>query len=176
VSLESELKRWFNSHAGQARVKEEGKKARAAGKVFGSGLSADKTSEYYEGQLVALIRDYCMAAGFEFGDYLELLDTKYNEKTDQYEVQLKFDPDKIHRPSLYPVKYPEGAYDIVALMEHGYDAKDNVYGWWHGRMTFSWAYREGAHFIRNAIEDFNERFKGQAEAFMDDKYDLEIID
>lgn len=82
--------------------------------------------------------------------------------------------DDLHRDSLYSDGY-DGIDNIVALLNNGYHAKNYVYGDWEGhaptgesvldgRSIDTSAYirsrkdREGLHFIRQAIQDFNGNY------------------
>ena len=85
--------------------------------------------------------------------------------------------DDLRRDSLYPEGY-DGVYNIVALLNNGYHARDYVYGSWDGhsprgesvldgRSTDTSAYirsrkdREGLDFIGQAIRDFNASCSAQ---------------
>lgn len=68
------------------------------------------------------------------------------------------------RKSLDPSRYPDGAYDIVGLLNGGYAAKHAVGGVWegHGSETIaSLVNRKGTHFIQEAVDDFMGNYASQ---------------
>lgn len=70
-------------------------------------------------------------------------------------VELNFSED-LMRSSLVPEQY--GDVNIVALFEKGYHASGQVFGYWHGEPTFSLTDRQGAWFISNAVDQFNNKY------------------
>lgn len=173
MSLDSILHQWSRSPAGRKKIAAARKQAMAEGRKFGRAVDrAIRTPGYYASRLMSLLDEEIRAAGFEFGDYLYQVDAGYNEEKQRYEVHVSFKPEEIDRPSLYPEKYPVGkdVYDIVALMNHGYHARDHVYGTWHDQRVRSLRDREGAQFIQKAVDRFNDECSGSALAVYDDKY------
>lgn len=102
--------------------------------------------------------------------------SKIKKMPDGSSVIYIYFEDDLHRESLYDDYYDEGAYNIVALLNHGYHAKDHVYGSWEGHRptgearfdatrtidTSPWIKskkdREGLYFIQRAIQDFNGNY------------------
>lgn len=72
--------------------------------------------------------------------------------------------EKNMRESLVPQLYPEGAEDMAALMNNGYDADNQVYGIWHGKKTASLTTRPVKHFVQRAISDFNGNYGSELNA------------
>lgn len=171
MSFQDEIEKWAKSSAGKKMIETERKRAMAEGREFGqvAGRSS-KLPNYYADRLIVLLKEEIRAAGFEFGDYLYRVDVGYNEAEQRYEMHVNFKPKEIGRPSLYPEKYKNGAYDIVALMNHGYHARDHVYGMWHDQRIRSLRDREGAHFIQKAVDRFNGEHGGSALAIYDERY------
>lgn len=62
------------------------------------------------------------------------------------------------RPSLYPKKYGEGAYDMAGLLDHGYSTGHAVYGEWHGDYIFGLRSRPATRFVAQGVDDFNNSY------------------
>ena len=86
----------------------------------------------------------------------------------------------LYRSSLAPDKYG-GVDNIVALLNNGYDAGKYVYGIWKGHEGLyteetirSLPHRAGAHFIQEAVEEFNSTYGaeyGVMKIIISDKYE-----
>ena len=102
-----------------------------------------------------------------------------------FTFELGWNPDVIHRDSLYEEGYPEGIQDIVGLLSTGYRAKNYVYGLWFGHsptmdVHHNGVWKNGAHqldpnrgfvnmrslkiraannFLQTAINSFNRAHK-----------------
>lgn len=172
MSLQGEIDKWAKSAEGKKKIEAERKRAMAAGREFGqSGGHSNRSPSYYADRLTTILDAEIKAAGFEFGDYLYQVDAGYNEAEKRYELHVNFKPEEIDRPSLIPEKYPDGAYDIVVLMNKGYRAGGAVYGVdRHGVERWSLREREGAHFIQDAVEKFNNQYWSVAQADYSNKY------
>lgn len=72
-------------------------------------------------------------------------------------AELNFRDVWLSRPSLVRDRYGD-IDNIIVLFEKGYHAKAKVFGKWHGEMTCSRPYREGLHFISNAVDTFNAAY------------------
>lgn len=73
-------------------------------------------------------------------------------------IYVRFGGD-LHRESLMPQAY-DGAYNIVALLNNGYDEEPNigkVWGVWRGNRIHGLTQRTGLGFIGQAIRDFNAK-------------------
>lgn len=129
MSLQSEIEKWAKSPAGKKKIEVERKKAMAEGREFGRvAARSSKLPSYYADRLITILDAEIKAAGFKFGECLYKVDVGYNEADGCYELHVNFKPEEVDRPSLVPEKYPDGAYDIVTLMNRGYHARDYVYG------------------------------------------------
>lgn len=80
-----------------------------------------------------------------------------------YKINLDLWGD-LTRPSLNPNR--EGAYNIVSLFIHGWDARDTfaknkkwLWGNWHGRKVGARAYKEPMDFAEQAVEIFNKQYE-----------------
>lgn len=62
------------------------------------------------------------------------------------------------RPSLYPEKYGDGAYDMAGLLDHGYSIGHAVYGEWHGNYIFGLRSRPATRFVAQGVDDFNGNY------------------
>lgn len=172
MSLQSEIEKWARSPAGKKKIEAERKRATAEGRDFGHAAEpSSKPPSYYADRLMTMLDVEIKAAGFAFGDYLYQVDAGYNEAEKRYELHVNFKPEEIDRPSLVPEEHPDGAYDIVALMNKGYRARGAVYGVdRHGIERWSLREREGARFIQKAVEKFNKQYGSAAQADYSDKY------
>lgn len=57
------------------------------------------------------------------------------------------------RPSLVPERYG-GVYDLVGLLDKGWNASGSVYGMWHGHETFNRMSQAAGDFVDSAIGTF----------------------
>lgn len=176
MSIASELARFQKTTAFQKMLKNRRKEALSAGRPFGTGASS-LPSDWYVDELRNILRRHIEAAGLEYDAYLDswlgVIDCGWNREHTQMEIHLNFDREMMRRSSLYPEGYPEGADNIVALMNHGYRAKNYVYGAWDGaggKRIRSRLERPGLHFLDAAVEEFNQQFAGQARAILSEEY------
>lgn len=130
MSLKDALDKWAQSPSGKSvLMNAKNEQIRSAGSytpIFGDGdLSLEDIAYSVMGTFDYWIKE----AGFDFGEYLEFGDIQTVRIGDEvgWEIEINFDWSKIGRDSWYPEKYPHGAYDIVKLMNNGYDASDYVY-------------------------------------------------
>ena len=171
MGIKEKLQAWAASPEGQKKLLQAQKKAAKNGLAFGNQGDQEKLAAYYKNQLIDILRERISDAGFEFGDYLEMTYSGIDEDTGQLEIHNDFDPEKVHRPSLYPDKYPDGVSDIVDLMNRGYEADREAYGQWHGGAVRSLRQRDALMFLQAAVRDFNTRNAGKAEVILNEKYD-----
>lgn len=80
-----------------------------------------------------------------------------------YSVTLSFGGG-LGRPSLDPKNYPGGYPNIVRLFNDGYGPIGQVFGEWHGQRVGSRTFREGTHFVSQAVGMFNSTCGGQYHA------------
>lgn len=85
-------------------------------------------------------------------------------------ARISFKEGSLHRESLIPEFHPEGIKDIVLLFETGYHASQSVHGLWHDKETYSRTDREPNSFLQDAVEEFNNKYKGTAIARLDGVY------
>ena len=169
MGINEKLAAWVKSPAGQKKLRASQRAAARSGKQFGSGESQKKLATHFADKLMDILASHITEAGYDFADYLGVVHAETNE-SGQLEVHINFDPEDIRRPSMYEAGYPEGVYDIVALMNRGYRADDHVYGQWRGASVKSVQARDGLHFLEAAIEEFNTRYAGTATAILNEKY------
>lgn len=169
MGINEKLAAWAKSPEGQKKLQQAQKSAVRSGKQFGSGQDQQKLTAFYADRLMNILDRHITDAGYDFADYLGVVDTRVAE-SGQFEVHIDFDPEEIRRPSLYEAGYPEGVHDIVALLNRGYRADDSVYGQWRGAAVKSLPARDGLHFLEAAIEEFNTRYAGTATAILNEKY------
>lgn len=77
----------------------------------------------------------------------------------EYRISISF-AGNLHRQSLVPESY-DGVENIAALLNSGYNAHHAVRGVWAGHgedPIYSRPHRSGAHFIDNAIRNFNTKY------------------
>lgn len=80
----------------------------------------------------------------------------YKIGNDTYAVEVYFSDD-LSRPSLYPEQY-SGINNIAALLNNGYEARDYVYGEWHGERIRSRKSLGGMHFMQSAKRNFEGNY------------------
>lgn len=180
--INAKLASWAKTPDGKAKISAKKKDALKEGKILGSGVGygagtgivAAADVDFYRDRFLEILREKIHEAGFNFADEDNVLvNGGFNNSTGYYEYHYNFDPESIKRTSLDPERYPEGAYDIVALMNHGYDANGHVYGYWEpaGKKIRSLQTREGAFFIQKATEEFEALYGGIAKISYNEKYD-----
>ena len=184
--LNDKLNQFLTSKEGKERVAAACKTSYSKGKSFGGavgigtpGGGASHEFQFYADRLLEIMRHHIEISGFEYADYLIEVENQWDPKLEKWVIAFQFDPSRIHRDSLYPDEekgYPEGAYDIVELMNHGYSADDVVYGTIRGadgtaKRVHSLQERQGSFFIQKAINEFNARYGKEAQAVYDTRYD-----
>ena len=172
MSLEDALKKWAQSPDGKKKLGEGGKRVARNGVIFGAG-GASHPPDYYAQEARRILSEEIQAAGFEYGDYLIVSAPVWDDALGKWVITMNFDSDRAKRDSLYPDGYPEGATDIIALINHGYNARGVVYGYWPpaGKKIRSLQSRSGAYFIQEAASWFNRKYSGEAVLEWDQKYD-----
>lgn len=171
MSLEDALKKWAQSPEGKKKLHEAGKQAAKRGVIYGGG-GASHPPDYYAQEARRILSEEIQTAGFEYGDYLIMSAPVWDDALGKWVITMNFDPAMSKRDSLYPEGYPDGAEDIVALMNHGYSARGVVYGYWPkaGKQIRSLQSRNGAYFIQQAASWFNQKYAGEAVLEWDEKY------
>ena len=130
--------------------------AEEAAKKFIDTMVSEAASKFTGAQLPAVFSE--MSAGqAEHGD-----DGKITIPVN-FSLTLK-------RPSLYPAGYPEGAYNIVGLLDKGYSAKSRVFSVdpATGERTVSLQSRPGMGYVESGVANFIKAY-GK-------KYKIERID
>lgn len=188
MSLNDALKKWADSPRGKAKIAEAQNKAAHSGKPLGGkpGGGAPNEVSYYAAWakqcLAQAISDVSVNAEtpYTFADHLTISEPYWDDKKSKWVFELKFEDTE--RDSLDPVHYPsnhaEHITDIVALLNHGYDADGVVFGYWEtaDRRVRSLQSRDGLYFIQFGAKDFNDRFRGVAEMTWHPKYDGGPVD
>ena len=196
--INAKVASWAKTPDGKAKISAAKKDALKEGKIFGSGngsggagygagtgIVAAADVDFYRDEFLWILRkkisqipsyygDGYLGESYDFADEGNInCEGKFNESSGYYEFHFNFDPDSIKRSSLYPKKHTVGAYDIVALINHGYDAKGIVHGYWApaDREVFSLQHREGAFFIQDAVEEFERLYGDVAKISYNEKYD-----
>lgn len=167
MSLTDALNKWANSKEGRKKIEAAHRAAIKSGKSFGTVPGGDSLPDFYENELRRLLTKHIREAGFEFDEYIERVGCRWDNARGKWDIQLQFDPAQITRESMYSEGYPDGVYDIVALMNHGYKADDYVYD----GAARSLREREGAFFIQKAVDEFNALYGEKAAASYHEKYD-----
>lgn len=182
MSLEDALKSWSKSAAGQKKLKIAYNNAIKKGTNREARAANKHTADYYLDRFIDILRECMDRAGDKNSGYgysymasdecIDRTDADYLPLMDKTEIGFSFSPEKIARESLDP-DYPRNVYDIVALLNHGYNANGKVYGYWApaGRTVASLQSREGSYFIQEAVEVFNSTYGDVARAYYNEKYD-----
>ena len=180
MSIEDALQKWAKSQTGKGSIQKAKFLALKQGKAFGDmKLQSSQEIDIYVSEAKRILRDFIDDASvlgrvdYNFADYLLEVNKTWDENLGCWIIDLQFDPDKIQRDSLDPEHFPEGVYDIVALLNHGYQANGHVYGYWEpaGKRIRSLDARHGSFFIQNGATYFNEKFRGEASMEWNKKYD-----
>ena len=196
MSVQSKLEKWAKTPNGKTKIENARKAAIKHGKQFGThkggtgygagtGSVAAKDLDFYRDEFLRILRgtiatiptyynEAYLQNTYHFADDGNIhCEGRFNETSGFYEFHFNFDPDSIKRESLNPDEFPGGAYDIVALINHGYDAKGTVHGYWApaGKAIESMQHREGAFFIQAAVEEFERLYGDVAKISYNEKYD-----
>lgn len=191
MSLQDKLDAWAKSPKGKTKIDAARKEALKDGKRFGtkkggsggagygagSGSVAARDLDFYKRAFIEILREKIQDAGYNFAAPENLhIAGGFNESNGYYEYHINFDQDAIHRESLYPdgsERNTDGAYDIVALLNHGYEADGRVYGYWEpaGKVIGSLQSREGLFYIQSAAEAFEQLYGDAAHISYNEKYD-----
>ena len=188
MSLEDELKKWAASNAGKEKIRQAQNQAAKNGEAFGGkpGGGAPEEVDYYAKwawQCLANAIDDASAdaqSPYTFAEHLIVMPPYWDDKKEKWVVELRFEDTE--RDSLDPVHFPRNhadhIKDVVALLNHGYDADGIVAGYWStaDRRVRSLQSRNGLYFIQYGAKDFNDRFDGVAEMIWHPKYDGGSID
>lgn len=162
MNLQDKIDKWAESTAGKkklnsARINLFKSRSHAAQKLLRvQELSTDNIVERF---IEKLNSEMVEKLGYSFTEYIVKSEPDHFITSDGRcwtEVELVFDPEKIRRNSLDSDSFPEGAYDIVALLNHGYQADGWVYGYWApaNKEVRSLKERKGTFFIQEAVNQF----------------------
>ena len=188
MSLDEALKKWANSQEGKKRLREAQNSAAKAGKPFGGkpgGGAPEEVDFYARWAKQCLENAIAMASAgaqspYTFADHLVVGQPYWNDQKQKWIVELHFEDTE--RDSLDPINFPsthpEHIEDIVALLNHGYEADGIVTGYWKtaGKRVQSLQSRNGLYFIQTGAKNFNDMFDGVAEMMWHPKYDGGSID
>lgn len=180
MSIEDALRKWAQSKQGQKALQAAAKNAYKSGNYGGRGSGTTEAREpaFYAEEMIRLLNMEFIADGQDFGEMLYWVPIGWDDSAGGYLLEIRLKQEDVSRPALYPEKYPDGAYNIVALLNRGYHAKDHVYGKWkHGQdQQGSGVYirslkdRAGAWYIQNAVENFNSMYGAVTKVNFDDIY------
>lgn len=87
-----------------------------------------------------------------------------------YSCNISISSEALRRESV--LNNGDGIDDIISLFVHGYsNARQSVHGEWHGMEIWTPRNREGnPAFLRNAVDEFNRKYKGKAVATIKEEY------
>lgn len=162
--LESQIVKFLNSHDGKIAVKK-------AITGLPSGLHVSNNS----GGIKINENMMALAASDMKNILSSMLDNAGLGSVNNsiYLTDLKSDPERglffeilvpdheLQRDSLYPEKYPEGAYNIITLFEKGWKAEKSVFGVWHGEHVYSRKSRSPNPILEKAVTEFNSRWSSR---------------
>ena len=186
MSLQEKLDAWTKSAKGKQKLKA----------AFGAAMQSNKNgklrdinvhdADFYLQKFIEILRDCMDRAGNAKSGYgysymaadhcIETSPPEVVPESGEIEVGFSFKPEAIMRDSLFPDYSgdPDHAYDIVALLNRGYSADGQVYGYWSpaGKTIASLQSREGSFFIQTAVEIFNSTYGEFARAYYNEtKYE-----
>jgi len=170
-NLSDQLKALEKSAKFQKKVMAAQKNAAKMGIPFGQGNNAISRESVMEKcrRMKELLYDETVKviASIELED-IEIGPIKV-DNDGNYVANIGFNRAAAHRDSLYSEKY-DGIDNIFVHLTHGWDAKDYVYGSWHGDSVRSKLHADGNEFIERAVSRFNEEMKGTAQVDIDPMY------
>lgn len=179
-AIEQAIQKWAQSTQGQKALQRAATDAYKTGHYGGkgNGTTEAREPEFYAEEMIRLLNTEFVAYGYDFGDYLYWIPIGWDNGAGGYSVEIRFKQEDVSRPSLYPEGYPDGAYNIVALLNRGYHASDYVYGEWKrgkdqrgpGAYVYSMKDREGLWYIQSAVEKFNSLYGAVTKVDFDDIY------
>lgn len=135
----------------------------AFSKINGSSATAEKAARKFIEVLKSVV-EAKGSAGYlgstAISAATSLVSSEPYKAGDYIAIDINFSGD-LFRASLVPGKY-DGVDNIVALLNNGYDTGGkHVYGMWHGKPYRSLTYRNGAHFIQEAVDEFNRLYASE---------------
>lgn len=171
-SIEAALQRWAKSPEGQKALNNKVIEMYRSGdfKALGAGGAAVHEPQFYAEEMIRFLNQEFAAYGYDFGDYLYWYSNGWNDSLGGYEIVVNFKQEELDRPSLKPEWFPEGVYNIVALLNKGYHAANYVRGEWHGQSVRSLKDRAGLWYIQTAVEKFNSLYGAETNVDFDDIY------
>lgn len=163
-AIEAALQKWAKSPEGQKALNGKVIEMYRSGNFQGMGGGSTRPPMFYADELIRLLQIEIARHGHEFGDYLYVDEARsgWNDQLGKYELIVDFKEEFLSRPSLEPDRFPEGAYNIVALLNKGYHAKGAVYGEWHGMETWSKENRPAEEYIQDAVRQFHALYGAEA--------------
>lgn len=188
MSLSDALKKWAESPKGKEKIKSAKNNAAQTGVSFGDkpGGGAPEDVSYYADWARTCIENAIAEASvmaeslYEFAEHLVQSPPRWDAQKERWVVEFVFEDTERDSldPDTYPSTHPDHIQDIVALLNHGYDADGTVYGYWEtaGQRVRSLQSRDGLYFIQHGAHDFNARFDEIAEMQWHPKYDGGPID
>ena len=96
---------------------------------------------------------------------IKITDIKMGEfiRGDDGRYSVVISLDNVHRKSLDSENY-DGVEDIVLQFARGWKARGAIHGEWRGKKVWSRRTRNSNPFMRDAVQEFNEKAKGAATA------------
>lgn len=124
MSIESKLAAWAKTQAFLDKVDVARKAAVKSGKKFGNGGSGGVVGDDVEARkyVDAILNEVYITLSTKFPSMPQNMFRIYGPFETAggfYEYRIFFDPNVIHRPSLYHEGYPEGLENVIALYSHG---------------------------------------------------------
>ena len=171
------VKAWAKSPEGQKRMHDTIKAYREQGvketKAKSRIVSKNDMARIAE-EMIRILQSKAQAAGLPQSVLEHFYSLVYDppvtvdEKNGVYTVDIYFQDD-LSRMSLLITKGKrkgqrtgDGIENIVSLFDAGYEASKPVFGTWHGHEDLgnirSKTHRDGANFIRDAIDTFNQKY------------------
>lgn len=166
------LNAFLKSPAGQKKVAVARKAAHKAGQAFGQGggastKEAEQAAQKLKDALSVKLKEAHLEKIAESGI---IVGEPAEDKVGNLVIDINFDPEMLHRDSLYPKGHPKGISDIIVHLTHGWDAQGEVFGYWKraGDVIRSAKHMDKNEFLKRAVSEFNAL--GIGEATLHDKY------
>ena len=184
AKIDSFLSQWAKSKAGKERINKYIIDVSIKGIPLadGTSLTGPKDLPKFASYFMAMLQRRMPASlSFEGGSRVGTANSIHSGRVRQvgpteFEIEISFDPDTLHRDSLENDLGYDGVENIVALLNNGYHAKNYVYGWWNGHKpsTGEVSYRSGYGSDDALIRSMKEReplyFVQDAAAEFEQKY------
>lgn len=162
-NLEAQIEKYLNSRSGKEAIN----KAIASSSISGisgmiQGVSVNKKElSIAADEMKQILIDRLKDSGLEgMTQYISRSEIKSDPMKGMF-FEITVPSFALRRDSLYPEKYPDGAYNIITLFEKGWSTNKSVWGIWHGERTIGKKKRDPDPILNDAVIEFNSRWSSR---------------